>query len=163
MTQLFLSLFLTPGRSHRSIVALVSSQHNLGQICVQVLLFSVLQDCLFSSFLFELRFLSCSPPVTLLRNQIVGGASQSAPTLCSTYSLRLDHSSGDLWTTSKYASVTCRLPHTARHTTDATKTQARRQTQIHTHNKHAQTHCSSELLKIPKACCLQNNPGGYKM
>ena len=88
----------------------------------------------------------------------VGGTSPSAPTLCSTYSLLLGHSSGDLWTTSEYASMTCRLPHTARHTTGTTKTQAGRQTQIHTHSRHAQTHCSSELLKIPKACSLQNNP-----
>ena len=117
-----------------------------------VLLCSVLISCLFSSFLFELRFPSCSPPVTKLRNQFVGGASQSAPMLCSTYSLLLGHSSGDLWTTSEYASMTCRLPHTARHTTGTTKTQTGRQTQIHTHSKHAQTHCSLELLKIPKAC-----------
>ena len=103
--QLFLLLLSTPGRSHRSIVALVSSQHNLGQICVQVHQFSVLHSCLFSYFLFELRFPSFNPPAPVLRNQIVGGASQSAPTLCSTSSLLLDHSSGDLWMTSEYASV----------------------------------------------------------
>ena len=75
--------------------------------------FSVLLGCLFSSCLFELRFLSFDPPVPELRNQIVGGASQSAPTLYSIYSLLLGHSSGDLWTASEYASMTYRLPHVA--------------------------------------------------
>ena len=52
-TQLFLCLFLIPGRSHHSIVALIPSQHSLGQFCVQVLQFSALLGCLFllSSFL----------------------------------------------------------------------------------------------------------------
>ena len=96
--------------------------------------------------------------ITFKKTDIVGGASLSAPTLCSTCSLLFGHSSGDLWTASEYASITCRLPHTAIHATGTTKSQAGRQTQIHTHSRHAQTHCSSELLKIPKACSLQNNP-----
>ena len=79
--------------------------------------------CLFSSFLFESRFPSFCPPlfVPQLRNQIVGGASQSAPTLCSTCSRHLVTQSGDTSRCFGESSNTCRLPHTAIHTTGATK------------------------------------------
>ena len=107
----------------------------------------LLLGCLFSSFLFELRSLSCSPPVSELQNQIVGGVSQNAPRLCSTCSLLLGHSSGDLWTASENAFLTCRLPHTARHTIGTTIAQAGRQTRVHTQCRHAHTHYSSGLLK----------------
>ena len=55
MIDLFLVLFLTSGRSHSSIAALVPPQHSLGQICVQVLQFSVLPGCLFLLSLFLRR------------------------------------------------------------------------------------------------------------
>ena len=71
MIDLFLVLFLTSGRSHSSIAALVPPQHSIGQSMSK---FSSFPVCLAASF-FSLR--SCDDQLLLticgLRNQIVVG------------------------------------------------------------------------------------------